>query len=93
MYIRDQKLKHCIAWALCSPKKFKSYFFLFLEINCIAWNAFIAKITLISKNISFEGIQNGSKSKLWYRIELRSVIKCLVVSKCKPREIYRICDV
>ena len=45
----------------------------------------LQKNILISKNICFETIQIGSKSK---RLRQRSVINFLVAKKSKPREIH-----
>ena len=61
------------------------FFESFETFGGIVWDWFIAKIILISrKYISFEVIQNGSKSN---RLEQRSGIKSLVAEKRKSCEI------
>ena len=59
----------------------------------IVWNWFIAKIILIfQKKYSFYGYSKWWQVKQYSRLEQRSVIKFLVAEKCKPCEIYRMCD-
>ena len=74
-------------------EKSKIIFFRIFFHKCtlyIVWNWFIVKIILISQKYLFWGYSKCWQIKQCSRLEQKSVIKSLVVEKCKLCEIYKI---